>query len=74
MRISRHLPVITELLQVGSESGIHLRGLGLLLAFSPCCLPMVPILSGIIAGQGVYLCSGEERMEISYQGYDHFGA
>ena len=27
-------------------------GLGLLLAFSPCCLPMVPILSGIIAGQG----------------------
>jgi len=27
-------------------------GLGLLLAFTPCCLPMVPILSGIIAGQG----------------------
>jgi thiol:disulfide interchange protein DsbD len=26
--------------------------LGLLLAFTPCCLPMVPILSGIIAGQG----------------------
>lgn len=28
----------------------------------------------IIAGQGVYLCSDGERKEISYQGYDHFGA
>ncbi|MEM9302219.1 MAG: protein-disulfide reductase DsbD [Pseudomonadota bacterium] len=27
-------------------------GLGLLLAFTPCVFPMVPILSGIIAGQG----------------------
>jgi thioredoxin:protein disulfide reductase len=27
-------------------------GLGLLLAFTPCVLPMVPILSGIIAGHG----------------------
>jgi thioredoxin:protein disulfide reductase len=27
-------------------------GLGLVLAFTPCVLPMVPILSGIIAGQG----------------------
>lgn len=27
-------------------------GLGLLLTFTPCVLPMVPILSGIIAGQG----------------------
>ena len=27
-------------------------GLGLLLAFTPCVLPMVPILSGLIAGQG----------------------
>ncbi len=27
-------------------------GLGLLLAFTPCVLPMLPILSGIIAGQG----------------------
>jgi thiol:disulfide interchange protein DsbD len=27
-------------------------GFGLLLAFTPCVLPMVPILSGIIAGQG----------------------
>ncbi len=27
-------------------------GLGLLLAFTPCVLPMVPILSGLIIGQG----------------------
>ena len=27
-------------------------GLGLLLSFTPCVLPMVPILSGLIAGQG----------------------
>jgi thiol:disulfide interchange protein DsbD len=30
-------------------------GLGLLLAFTPCVLPMVPILSGLIAGQGAQL-------------------
>src|SRR5205085_2601692 len=27
-------------------------GIGLLLAFTPCVLPMIPILSGIIVGQG----------------------
>lgn len=27
-------------------------GFGLLLAFTPCCLPMIPILSGIIVGHG----------------------
>ncbi len=27
-------------------------GLGLLLSFTPCCLPMYPILSGILVGQG----------------------
>jgi thiol:disulfide interchange protein DsbD len=27
-------------------------GFGLLLAFTPCVFPMIPILSGIIAGQG----------------------
>jgi thiol:disulfide interchange protein DsbD len=32
-------------------------GLGLLLAFTPCCLPMVPILSGLIAGGGRRLSS-----------------
>jgi len=40
-----------------SESGLWLViatffGAGLLLAFTPCVLPMVPILSGIIAGEG----------------------
>jgi thiol:disulfide interchange protein DsbD len=33
-------------------------GLGLLLAFTPCVLPMVPILSGIIAGQGANASTG----------------
>ena len=33
-------------------------GLGLLLAFTPCVLPMVPILSGIIAGQGDNVTTG----------------
>ncbi|MEO5882293.1 MAG: protein-disulfide reductase DsbD domain-containing protein, partial [Caldimonas sp.] len=30
-------------------------GFGLLLAFTPCMLPMIPILSGIIVGQGRHL-------------------
>ncbi|OGA44405.1 MAG: thiol:disulfide interchange protein [Betaproteobacteria bacterium RIFCSPLOWO2_12_FULL_62_13] len=30
-------------------------GFGLLLAFTPCMLPMVPILSGIVAGRGHHL-------------------
>jgi thiol:disulfide interchange protein DsbD len=30
-------------------------GIGLLLAFTPCVFPMIPILSGIIAGQGRHL-------------------
>ena len=33
-------------------------GLGLLLAFTPCVLPMVPILSGIIAGHGDKVTTG----------------
>ena len=37
--------------QIGSVIAIFF-GLGLLLAFTPCVLPMVPILSGIIAGEG----------------------
>jgi len=39
----------------GSSLGLVIAtffGLGLLLAFTPCVLPMVPILSGIIAGEG----------------------
>lgn len=31
---------------------------GLLLAFTPCVLPMVPILSGIIAGAGAHVTTG----------------
>ncbi|HSO07102.1 MAG TPA: protein-disulfide reductase DsbD [Pelomicrobium sp.] len=31
---------------------VSFLGFGLLLAFTPCVLPMIPILSGIIAGQG----------------------
>jgi thiol:disulfide interchange protein DsbD len=33
-------------------------GIGLLLAFTPCVLPMVPILSGLIAGQGKDVTTG----------------
>ena len=33
-------------------------GLGLLLAFTPCVFPMIPILSSIIAGQGATLTTG----------------
>ena len=46
-----------RLAQIITGSGLGLViatffGLGLLLAFTPCVLPMVPILSGIIAGEG----------------------
>jgi thiol:disulfide interchange protein DsbD len=34
-------------------------GFGLLLAFTPCVFPMVPILSGIIAGQGKDITTGK---------------
>lgn len=33
-------------------------GFGLLLAFTPCVLPMIPILSGIIAGRGAHVTRG----------------
>jgi len=46
---------------IGSDSLLTVMltfaGLGLLLAFTPCVLPMVPILSGIIAGQGENITS-----------------
>ena len=42
-------------------------GLGLLLAFTPCCLPMVPILSGIIAGHGQNVTTGKAfALSVSY--------
>lgn len=41
-------------------------GLGLLLAFTPCVLPMVPILSGIIAGQGNVTTGRAFSLSLSY--------
>ena len=41
-------------------------GLGLLLAFTPCVLPMVPILSGIIAGQGNVTTRRAFSLSLSY--------
>jgi thioredoxin:protein disulfide reductase len=45
---------LVELLRTGSLPAVLLAffGAGLLLAFTPCVLPMVPILSGLIVGQG----------------------
>src|SRR5574340_329163 len=44
---------IERVLKTGSfwAVGITFFGIGLLLAFTPCVFPMIPILSGIIAGQ-----------------------
>jgi thiol:disulfide interchange protein DsbD len=36
---------------------LSFTGFGLLLAFTPCCFPMLPILSGIIVGHGQNLTS-----------------
>ena len=33
-------------------TGLSFLGMGILLAFTPCIFPMIPILSGLIAGQG----------------------
>jgi thiol:disulfide interchange protein DsbD len=42
-------------------------GFGLLLAFTPCMFPMIPILSGIIVGQGHPITSGRAFMvSLSY--------
>ncbi len=45
---------LANMIRTGSLAAIiaSFFGLGLLLAFTPCVLPMVPILSGLIAGQG----------------------
>ena len=45
---------IERVLKAGSFWGVVATffGLGLLLALTPCVFPMIPILSGIIAGQG----------------------
>ncbi|MBM5811618.1 MAG: protein-disulfide reductase DsbD [Gammaproteobacteria bacterium] len=42
-------------------------GFGLLLAFTPCVLPMIPILSGIVAGQGAQATPGRSfRLSLAY--------
>ncbi len=42
-------------------------GLGLLLAFTPCVLPMVPILSSLIVGQGDAMSTGKAfRLSLVY--------
>ncbi|MDB5801712.1 MAG: thiol-disulfide interchange protein [Rhodocyclales bacterium] len=45
---------IANLLSAGKTFPVLLSffGFGLLLAFTPCMLPMIPILSGIVVGQG----------------------
>lgn len=40
-------------------SALMFFGLGLLLAFTPCVFPMIPILSGIIIGQGEKITTGK---------------
>jgi thiol:disulfide interchange protein DsbD len=42
-------------------------GLGLLLAFIPCALPMIPILSSLIVGQGESMNTGKAfRLSLVY--------
>lgn len=45
---------LAELIRSGHLAAVlgSFFGIGLLLAFTPCVLPMIPILSGIIIGQG----------------------
>lgn len=60
---------LAELIRSGSLALVlgTFFGLGLLLAFTPCVLPMVPILSGIIAGQGSNVTTGRAfALSLSY--------
>lgn len=53
----------------GNNAFIYLTtffGLGLLLAFTPCVLPMVPILSGIIIGQKQISKAKSFKLSLSY--------
>jgi thiol:disulfide interchange protein DsbD len=46
---------------------ISFLGLGLLLSFTPCVLPMIPILSGIILGHGHHISTGKAfRLSLTY--------
>jgi thiol:disulfide interchange protein DsbD len=51
---------LATLIRSGNMLGVLATffGLGLLLAFTPCVLPMVPILSGLIAGAGANVSTG----------------
>jgi len=51
---------LAALIRSGNMLGVLATffGLGLLLAFTPCVLPMVPILSGLIAGAGANVSTG----------------
>jgi thiol:disulfide interchange protein DsbD len=52
-RVSEQDAIAARLAGVGVFGAVAIFfGLGLLLAFTPCVFPMIPILSGIIAGQG----------------------
>ena len=52
--------------KLGSVLGIFLLA-GLLLAFTPCVFPMIPILSSIIAGQGEHMTAGRGfRLSLVY--------
>jgi len=52
-RVSEQDQIAARLADTGIVGAMAIFfGLGLLLAFTPCVFPMIPILSGIIAGQG----------------------
>ena len=52
-RVSEQDQIAARLAQTGIIGAVAIFfGLGLLLAFTPCVFPMIPILSGIIAGHG----------------------
>jgi len=52
-RVSEQDQIAARLASTGIFGAVAIFfGLGLLLAFTPCVFPMIPILSGIIAGQG----------------------
>lgn len=55
---------IANMLKGGDTFWIILSffGIGLLLAFTPCVFPMIPILSGIIAGQGTEITTRKAFM------------
>ncbi|MCF7991146.1 MAG: protein-disulfide reductase DsbD [Thiohalocapsa sp.] len=52
-RVSEQDQIAARLANAGVFGAVAIFfGLGLLLSFTPCVFPMIPILSGIIAGQG----------------------